>query len=223
MPALPFVPNVLKAVETYAIGSNGSAATVTHWQYSGSAPTAANLAGFAADWQAQVSAQLKFLMNDNNQWTGITLTDLASSSGKQGSNTTPVTGTLTGALLPGSTALLMNHQVGTRYRGGKPRTYFPWGDEGKQAGSSLWASGFTSLCSTNYAAAVTAFTGATAGSTTIVGPCAVSYYSGFTVEISPSTGRARNVPKLRAGGPVVYPIITSTPRAQYATIRRRNN
>jgi hypothetical protein len=50
----------------------------------------------------------------------------------------------------------------------------------------------------------------------------VSYYQGFTVVTDPITGRARNVPKLRSGGPLVDVISSVTARPIVGTQRRRN-
>jgi hypothetical protein len=48
----------------------------------------------------------------------------------------------------------------------------------------------------------------------------VSYYSDFDVVISPTTGRARNVPRPR-GTPLVSPITTRAARARIGSQRRR--
>jgi hypothetical protein len=209
-------------VDSFLLGADSrQAQVVLHWQYSGSTPTASALTAFCADWQAQNVAQLKYLMNNSNEYASTTMTDIASSTGKQGFLSTPVTGNLSGTLLPANVAFVMGHSIGRRYRGGKPRSYYPWGDGGKTGGANTWSAGFVTLCNTNFAAAVVAFVGATSGGTTISGLVSVSYYSGFTVVTSPTTGRSRNVPKLRAGGPVVDPVVTSTGSSTYGTQRRR--
>lgn len=222
MPPLPAVPNVLKHTDSYLLGSaTRSADTIMHWTYSGSAPSAANCASLAAAWQTEYAAQLKFLMNDNNALETTTFLDLASNTGHQGQSSSPVTGTLTGAVLPASVCVVVQHQIARRYRGGKPRTYFPWGDGGKQNGVDSWAGSFITLITTNFAAAVAAFVGSVAGATTITALASVSYYQGFTVVTSPTTGRSRNVPKLRSGGPVVDAVVNNVPNTKYGTQRRR--
>jgi hypothetical protein len=52
-------------------------------------------------------------------------------------------------------------------------------------------------------------------------PVSVSYYEGFTPFTFPS-GRVKNLPKLRVGGPVVDPIVSYNTNPRVASQRRRN-
>jgi len=222
LPPLPPVANVIKCTDSYLLGAAARPAeTILHWGYSGSAPSAAGLVTLAGLWQAQQAAQLKFLLNNNCQMTGTTLLDLSSSSGHQGASGTVTTGTLAGTETPASLCVVVQHQIARRYRGGKPRTYFPFGDGSKTNGADFWAAAFVTLVGTNFGNAVSAFTGAVGGGATITGLVSVSYYQGFTVVTSPTTGRSRNVPKLRSGGPVTDTIVANVVNSKYGTQRRR--
>jgi hypothetical protein len=48
----------------------------------------------------------------------------------------------------------------------------------------------------------------------------LSYFSGFTVITSPTTGRARNVPTVRSS-PLIDPVVTLKTQTSIGTQRRR--
>jgi hypothetical protein len=119
---------------------------------------------------------------------------------------------------------LLNIKIQRRYRGGKPRLYLPWGSDADVQDAQHWKSAsittFNSaiLTHTNY---VVGQTWAGGGFDHLVN---VSYYQGFKVVTSPTTGRARNVSTLRAGGPQIDNWVgAATFNTRIATQRRRQH
>jgi hypothetical protein len=115
----------------------------------------------------------------------------------------------------------MAHQIARRYRGGKPKSFFPWGVVTDFSSPQLWTSAFANSATGDYATFIAAVRAIAAGSTTLSNYVNVSYFSGSTVVINPVTGRARNVPTLRTGGPVVDSIVASTANTRIGSQRRR--
>lgn len=222
MPALPPVPNTLKCVTTWTVGSDLTAECVNYFKYTGGPPVAADCTTLAGDILAAWDTALKAQLPNVNSATQVTLTDLNSSTGAQGTHIGSHPGTLSSAQGPGGLAAVMNHQIGRRYRGGKPKNFLPYLGPVSLATAQTWTSGAVTAMNSGYATWLTSVIGLTSGSTVIASLVNVSYYSGFTVVTSPTTGRSRNVPKLRAGGPVIDVIVASALSLRPGSQRRRN-
>jgi hypothetical protein len=117
--------------------------------------------------------------------------------------------------------VLVNYVIGRRYRGGKPRSYFPWGTVADLQGRQNWTAGFLTNVNTNLATAFAAMIGANAGSTVVTAHVNVSYYLGSKVVIDPITGRAHNV-SIARDVPVVDTIDSFKTSPTVASQRRRN-
>lgn len=220
MPALPLVPNVLRTDLYWSDQADANVSTVSYWRYSGSPPNASDAANLATAWCNAVIA-CNGLWSHNVVLTGAKATDLSSSSGGVGTVTVAEIGGLESADLAGGTALVSGYLINRRYRGGKPRNYWPWGTTASLGSRQAWSSDFISACASDLATAISTFIGTTEGATTIAAHANVSYYSGFTVVTSPTTGRSRNVPKLRTS-PVVDDIVGRTILGRPGSQRRRN-
>lgn len=221
MPALPAVPNVLKCVFRYSSSADTDVVNRFYIQYSGSAPTDAGLTTMATNVMTDWGSDLEGLYHPDVQLTEVALTDLTSSTSAAGLHTGSVAGTRSGTPLPASVALLMNHAISRRYRGGKPRTYFPAGTASDVNTTQDWASAFISAYASAWATFGTAFAGRFPSGTTYSSFVNVSYYEGFTTFLTPS-GRYKNLAKLRTGGPVVDDVTAWTFNPIYANQRRRN-
>lgn len=220
MPALPTIPNVLRVDWQWSDASDINVSTRSFFRYSGPAPDSADCVTLAADIYALQSA-LAGQWGEGTDLIGTKVTDLSSSSGGVGEHAQDTPGTRTGSILAAGTAVLVNFVIGRRYRGGKPRSYFPMFTSTDLVGRNAWqgasVSGLDSALSTYFAGVL----GTGVGSLTITGHVNVSYYQGFTVVTSPTTGRARNVPKLRAV-PQVDDILSYSVSTRPASQRRRN-
>jgi hypothetical protein len=83
-----------------------------------------------------------------------------------------------------------------------------------------WSTAFVGDVTAALTSAFAAIIGASAGGTTITQHVNVSYYAGFTVVTSPTSGRARNVPTLRSS-PHVDTITSFAVSQRIANQRRR--
>lgn len=218
MPALPTIPNVLKASLLWSVSSDVDVRTGLYFSYSGAAPnnsacnafaTAAynSFGAFGEDW------------DDDTSLTGCEVIDLSSASGGVGLHSASVVGSLTHPI-SGASCVLVNYQIARRYRGGRPRSYLPWGDQTTVGNRQTWGGTFVSAVETHIGDCFSGIIGQTSGGTTISQHVNVSYYEGFTVETNPGTGRARNVPKLRTT-PVVDTIVGFSVSTRIANQRRR--
>jgi hypothetical protein len=221
MPPLPNVPNGLRVDLDWSAGLDTTALTRLHFIYSGSAPATADCAAFALDFTNSFTAHLASLCSGNNNLEQVVVTDIASNTGAQGQHAGPFVGTRAGSNLTGATAVLMNHQIARRYRGGKPRSYLPFFVSADLVGAGGWQSTAVAAMNTGWAAFIAAVIPATSGSTTIEALANVSYYQGYNAATITPSGRAKNHPKLR-GAPLVDLITGSTCNNKPASQRRRN-
>jgi hypothetical protein len=221
MTSLPYVPNVLKCSMTYAIGDDNDAMNIMHFLYSGTAPASSDCAALAGVVRAAFNTDLKAYVHAGTTLNQVTMLDLASSTGKSGIDTTAVTGTEGGAGLTASVAALINFGIAQRYRGGKPRIYFPGFTTSDTATLGHWSPTSVSNLSAAFATFIAAIIGANSGGTTITEHVAVSYYHGYNPPTVAANNRAKNHPALRAGGPVTYQITSWSVNPKPGNQRRR--
>lgn len=221
MPPLPSVANVLRADLLWNDGSDTDVSTRMFFRYSGGPPDPTDAVALAADIWAPASS-MNDLWSTNTDLTGVRVTDLASATGGQGEHAQSSTGTRVGSELAGGTCLVVGYVVQRRYRGGKPRSYFPWFTSADLTTRQTWNT--TDLTSVDSALATffAAVIGLTSGTTTITDHVNVSWYEGNKVVTNPITGRARNVPQLRPDGPKVDVISSFAARPTPGSQRRRN-
>jgi hypothetical protein len=220
MPPLPSVPNVVRVDWLWSDSADTNVSTKQYFKYSGSPPTSADCVALAAEIYSLQSAM-------HAQWDGLTVlegtrvTDLSSPSGGLGEHAESTTGTRPGNSLAGGIAVLVNYVISRRYRGGKPRNYFPFFVASDLTTRQSWFG--TSL--TELDSALSTYFGGVAGlssgGTTLGDHVNISYYDGFRVVTSPTTGRARNVPTLRTT-PLVDTILSYAASSRPSSQRRRN-
>lgn len=219
MPALPAVPKVIRVSYKFAIGEDLGAICREFYQYTGSAATATELATAASGLSADYAENLAPLATPDRVLELVTITDLSSSTAPEGEFATSVPGTRGGVALPASAAVLASQKVLRRYRGGHPRTYWPFGSDGDMADAQTWTAGFVTAA---HNALNTYYIGLAATMPSVLGTvtnCNVSYYEGFTVHTG-TTGRARNVSTPR-GTPIVDLVVDFVIQAGIAQIRKR--
>lgn len=220
MPALPAVPNVIKAQLHWSDSADNLVYNGFFFQYSGEVTGGTDVHDFMAAFVAALGSH-NGLWTDSTQLLGGTATDLSSSSGAQGTVNVSYDGDLAGGDLAGGTALVASYTLSRRYRGGKPRNYFPWGSSTSLANRQAWTGDFLTSCASAINASITAVVGNTYGGLTVANHANVSYYEGSRVVISPTTGRARNVSTPRVT-PLVNPITGVQILARPGSQRRRN-
>jgi hypothetical protein len=221
MPALPPVANVLRADVLWTYGSDVSVSTRQYFRYSGGPPNSTDATTLGA-------AIFNALQTMSSEWgsavtmSGVRVTDLSSAGGGQGEHAGAQIGTGSGLPLNAGTAVLVNYVIARRYRGGKPRSYWPFFTIADLATPQTWLGASLTRLDNGLSGFYAAVIGTVAGTTTITNHVNVSYYATSKVVISPTTGRARNVPQLRAGGPVVDVVNSYAASARPASQRRRN-
>jgi hypothetical protein len=222
MPPLPDVAQVLRVELKQTYQSDLDVLTRLYFQYSGAAPSDADLTTFAGDvaaaWGSDIAPEL---VHESVTLTEVTVTDLTSPTSGQGSWAGSSAGGLSGDPLAAGTAFLVNFQIARRYRGGKPRVYPAWGAAASLGDASGWGGGFMTEVGIKWPAFVAEIIADAPGSSGPIVQVNVSYYQGFAVEINPITGRSRNISKPRAV-PVVDPVLSTTYSTKPASQRRRN-
>jgi hypothetical protein len=165
--------------------------------YSGSAPSAANCATLASDIATAYSAQVAAWVNDHWYLSEVDVLDIATVTGLSGQATPSIAGTRSGTPVPAQLASNVEFDIARRYRGGKPRIFWPPGDMADLVNDSTWDTGFQAGITTmtvNFFAQIAALSIGSMGTLKHVN---LSYYRGFT-NITNSSGRIRAVPTYRA-------------------------
>lgn len=220
MPALPDVPNVLKAQVQWNDSADVDVYTNHYFLYSGSSPDSSDLSNFAGVVCGAFETY-KSLWTPANLLAGCRVTDLTSSTAAQGITSVTVNGTGGDGDLAGGTAVVVSHTLSRRYRGGKPRNYYPWGYPGALLNRQSWTTTYIGDVATAIGGIYATIIGTVEGGMTIENHVNVSYYAGFTV-FNPGGGkRAKNVPTLR-DSPLVNAITGAVVLNRPGSQRRRN-
>lgn len=195
--------------------------TIHYWSYSGGAPSAADCASFADQLVNNAQSAFAGLMPTVWGVDAAMVVDLASSTGREATSGTPWLGTATGAALAPASATLINHQIGRRYRGGKPRTYLPIGTAADIASAGVWSGAHITAAASAWGDWVSLFISATSGTTTITAIVNVSYYGPPNKLVTGSTGRVKTVSTMRTT-PIVDGIVAHSVHQNVTSQRRRN-
>jgi len=222
MPALPSVPNVLRATLQWSDAADMNCTTTLFFEYSGGAPSDAAALALANAIEAAMSdCASQWLVSV--QLLGVQVTDLSSATGAQAEFATNIPGTLTGTALSGGTALVANYTISRRYRGGKPRSYLPWGSGAVLQTAQMWSAAFLSSSRSKLDTFFATVIGSSSGGTTITNQCNVSYYEGSTATVVGPSGsqRGKTTPTRRAT-PLVNAVTSRSLLGSPGSQRRRN-
>lgn len=197
--ALPVVDGVLRKIDKFLFNETTVGIVRTFESYSGLPPTISELLALGTLLGTGFTADLAPVMSPNVSYASSELTDLSSDTGAQvTTDYTGLDGTEAGGILPAAAAFMINGQISRRYRGGKQKSFVPFGTDADLLTDQTWetasADGFIDAWLT-FQSIIPDNAWSGAG---VVAQCNVSYYDGFTAVENPLTGRYRNVPKLRA-------------------------
>lgn len=220
MPALPSVPKVVKVACIFADDVNTDIVTRFYIQYGGSAPDSAALNAFCDAIQGSFGATLAHAMNQAFTLGRVHAIDLSSALGAEGDWLGAVPGLLTGDPLPSDVAQICSYEISRHYRGGHPRGYWPLNQAGDLVNPQQWSPGVVAGNQTQFGTFFADVLGEPWTGGGPLGHVNVSYFHGFTVITSPTTGRARNVPTVRAT-PLVDAVTAYVARSHIGTQRRR--
>jgi hypothetical protein len=215
------VPGVIKYLFFHHVGSDTNVSSHLYMQ-TGVAPTPAQAQAAAdAAHNAYVTSCLS-LLEASYTLTQVKVTDLSSASGPIGVNTTSAAGTRTGLSNAASVCVLMNIPVARRYRGGKPRVYWPWGVNADLVTPQTWSTAFLTACATAWNAFGNALVSSLSSWAPTAGICTVSYIAGHDWK-SDQNGNYHRVPIYRSP-PLVDRLAANalfppTPGSQRARLR----
>lgn len=220
MPALPNAPKVLRITYKFAIGTDLGAVCREFYQYTGAGASAADLVLQANTIMLSANDLLIPMMGADRTLESVTITDLSSPTAPQGTSTNgPFVGSRAGGALPASAAVLQSQEILRRYRGGHPRTYWPFGTDDDVSTAQTWTTAFVNAVHTALVGHFASWSGSLVPGLGSVANVNVSYYQNFTVHMG-TTGRARNVSTPRLA-PIIDLVVGSIIRVGIAQIRRR--
>jgi hypothetical protein len=222
MPALPPYPNVVKVEHLFEVGGDLDALVRWHVAYTGGPPTNADCVALATSIYASLTARLVGFLNTDSDFLGVRVTDLSSSTAGSGEHLFTTTGTRGGESLPANVAVLMSMPIARRYRGGKPRSYWPFFDAGDLLTRQTWEAASVAALTASMALYISDIAIKTSGTTALGGLVSVSYYEGFTSVLNPITGRTRDVPKVRSAAIAPDPILSFSISDEISSQRRRD-
>jgi hypothetical protein len=221
MPALPPVPGTIRVMLTQKDANDLDVVTRMYLAYTGPAPTGAQLVTLAGatstGWLTAWATSCIAAVGLNR----VDIVDLASLTGAVGADLTTHVGSRAGIPLTGATCALINKKVARRYRGGKPRSYIPFGVAADLTDAQHWTAGALTAWKTSYDGLITAIRAAPWAGATLTGEVNVSYYSGFASVQNPVTHRWKNLSTPRLA-PIVDPIISTAANPVPGNQRRRN-
>jgi len=177
MPALKPVHGVLKIKFFQRVGSDTDISSHLYFQTF----TPANLDQIIAVTDVAHASYVTHcipLLNFNSSLEQVEGVELSSPDGPLAINPVPVQGIRAQGELPANACALFNIPVARRYRGGKPRVYWPFGSEPDIATPQTWSTTFITAANTGVNALiseVTANLGTWAPGSAL---CSVSYFSG---------------------------------------------
>src|SRR5215469_6520186 len=220
MPALPSVNKTLQVVEKYLVGA---APAITKWylNYTGTDPTLTELATLGVGAVAAWAGNLQAMTPPAVEHTGVEITNLTSPTAGQVTEPDSTSGSRTGGDISADACAIVQHRVGRRYRGGHCRSYLPAGTETDLASPDTWTSAFQTALANAWDGYVDSVIAVGWSGSGTLEQCNVSYFQGFHVVTNPTTGRALNVPLVRAV-PVIDLIVSDTVNPKLGSQRRRN-
>jgi len=222
MPTPPAVPNVLKVLWNQDVGADVSVSTRLHFQYSGTAPSDATCLLLAEQFWLACSNYLADMFVPSWSLQSVDVIDMSSSVAGSALYAASSVGTRAGGPLPAACSVLENMHIARRYRGGKPRVYWPAGVAGDLSTPQLWTTGFVTAWEAAYTSFLTDCLGISEGGCVIAGLVSVSLYSGFVSVENPITHRWKNLPTYRTGVIPVDAVLTSSMNPKPGSQRRRN-
>nr|CRY95980.1 hypothetical protein [uncultured prokaryote] len=212
MPPLPSVPGVIKVIVSTS-RSDTPVENIMHIGYTGALPDSATLTAFMATFNPYLADLYNAEGSTDLTGVQVEMIDLSSDTGATAVAVLTATGVRTGDFAPSSAAVVCSWTIDRRYRGGHPRTYFPFGTAGTyEAGSAkLWDTGFIADVQTLVTTFISSWAGTTTSGTTWVGLVNVSYIDKNT----------NPTPPYRRVTPIVDAITGWTVKQRICSQRRR--
>jgi hypothetical protein len=221
MPPLPDIPNVLVVQLRFKVG-NANVLSRVHLRYASPEPSRSDLNVYAAAIDTEIGTHLLPLCSLQVRTVEVMVTDLTHRSAARGIAASQRTGTRPGLANGAAVAALINFTVARRYRGGKPRVYLPFFVASDLTTALTWSEDALADASVGWAAFMTGLLTCAPSTLKVLEQVNISHYEGFEVVTDLRTGRSRNVPQLRPGGPAIDTITKFAINPKPGSQRRRN-
>lgn len=181
MAPVPSITGVIKMEVMGNIAGETVWANIFHFGQATAAIPSSVLTGFYGAIESSLNALYTGNMGAAVTVTEVQLTDLTSDTGARISESVDWVGGRIGISAQASACVLASYQIARRYRGGHPRTYFPFGDAALQLNPQSWDETFIANVGTNLVSLINA---AAAYSDATEMGC-VSYFSGGAERVTP--------------------------------------
>jgi hypothetical protein len=222
MPELPAVPNACRVSLLWTDGNDNDLLTRLYFAYAGTPPDGETCELLAEDIRVPMVTRFQSFLNIQSYIRGVDFVDLSSVDGASGTALgAPTVGTRTGNYLPAGAAVLVNHTIARRYRGGKPRSYLPLFTAPDMNGPSKWDVTAQANLQTAFRAFQTDVAAISELGTALAGPISISYFNGYAAPRPRSNGHLM-YPSARRPTPHVDPILSSSVNSKPGSQRRRN-
>lgn len=192
---LPDVPCVRVRL-IYNTQASKAAGNRFYVSYAGAAPSAATLNTLATSIEGLWGSAIAPLIATEYSLNEVDVLDIATDAGASGSWTGEEAGTRSGTGLPDQCAVNIEFDIARRYRGGKPRIFFPPPVDTDLFSPAEYNAAFVTAATTGVEAFFSGIEALTPGTMTSLTHVNLSYYKGFT-NYTPPSGRARAVPTYR--------------------------
>ena len=145
--------------------------------------------------------------------------DIATHAGNSGVWIGSHEGTRAGATPPFQVCFNLQYLIARRYRGGKPKGFFPFGTVTDYQSPVAWEPALVATVQNNFALFIAALAASSFGSFSTVAHVSLSYKSGFT-NVANSSGRERANPTYRPAA-LVDPVIGYRGHVTFGSQKRR--
>lgn len=182
---------MLRADFYHDLVSDIKAGSRMFFTYSGGPPSSGQCASLAEQFATGYSDNMAALLSNSYSLEQVLVTDLSSTGAAYGAYSTPVDGGRGGSPLPLNVCALINYAIGRKYRGGKPRGYWPLGVISDLENEQQWSTTFQTEVNSGFGDFVGACQAASDSGVDVQFHYSVGYYSNFTIYYG-SGGRAKN-------------------------------
>jgi hypothetical protein len=215
------VPNTIELGLHWAIDEYPNATTKLHFSIAAASATPADLQTLVNGVGAALNGNVSAAIGTHVKLVTVTATELGSGQQNTASAQPNMVGTRAGAWLPANACVLALYKIGVRYRGGKPRSYLPFGTAPDLADAQTLTSAAVTDLQQKWITGVTNIIGIAAGSAKPTGAVTVSYYGGTPPALAQNKNGETTWHSQRRQNPVTYPVLNTTISTRLASQRRR--
>lgn len=165
---MPPLPDAAAIVRVRVVGTVNGATfnNLFHLQYSGAAPSVANLNSLCSSVLSAWATNFAALCPSTVVLASADAQDLTNAGAAAGTATNTTPGSRSGTPMPNSVAACITWKINNRYRGGHPRTYLPAGVIADVVGGNRWTDAFVTAADSAAAAFLVALNALSIGGAT---------------------------------------------------------